>query len=743
MIEKKNQKLTTVSFVIWFLVTVSFAYSQPYHVNDTVILKDIQKGFLDKKFAITISFNSSPLYHTYWMEDKQTLFVDLIGSNLLCMEKFKLEMNSFGLQYATVKFYPGYEPGDSEAGKVDGIVIKGSKEFKHNIISDDNTIKIIFPEIKEVVFSQNSKEEETELPKSFSFTPEQKIGPQDEEEWQQAILGWQRWIDIGIENYRPLQIATEQYELAQMKAQEARRQFFPTAVVRLVDTVGETTGKVNIISKSAEIEFEQPLSYGGELQYKLEQAKINMELALMERQQLSTDYTLELKRNFYNVVLNRMNWDTFNKLLAEANKLLAMGKLLYQQGLITEVEYKQLSSSYQQIKFLFVSTQKELSLSELAFRQTLNLPGDEEITLVNWLPFGKVNIGLETALRIAKTQRSELKIRQLVTQFNNLNEQIAKSKNRFHLSLTGKVGKIAEDYESEPEEFRDSWYLGLKVSRPIGNSSLDASVVQQNRPVGMFSTEDTTKSFTKSLEWSIVDRLSMASDEKTARVEFLKAVNEEVETEESIISEVERSYANYVSSLFQIETSLQKLEFHSRRLKVTEGRMKVEEANITELLQGYLDYANEEVNYNRALLGYYIALSSISKACGVESYMSLVTEKPVIAAWENFSNHPATSVSYTPFKLPEFKKEITQIIPTGIQGRIIGVNNQYGMAILNIGQGKGLSSNSKVMVYRNGQEYALLVPARIDNNTAACYLEKGIDRDFKGLRIGDNVEILQ
>jgi len=744
LINKNIKKLTTVSSMIWLALTVSFFLPQPSHADDTVILKDIQRGFLNKKFAITISFNKSPLYYVYWIKKHQTLFIDLIGSNLLCMEKLKLELNAFGLQFVKVKFYPGYEPEADKSGKVDGIVIKAGRIFKYNIVSDENKIQIIFPEIKEAVLNnKKGAVKEVKLPKSFSFTPDQKIGPQNEKEWRQAILGWQPWLEIGVENYRSLQIATKQYELAQMKYREAKRQLFPTAVIRLIDTTGETTGKVDIISKSAEIEFEQPISYGGELRYKLEQARINMKLALMEHQQLSADYALELKRNFYNVILNRMNWDTFNKLLSEANKLLAMGKLMYQQRLITEVEYKQLTSSYQQIKFLFISAQKELSLAELAFRQTLNLPEDQDIKLANWLPFEKVNIDLDAALKLAKTQRPELKIRQLVTQFNNLNEQIAKSKNRFHISLTGKVGKMAEDYKSEPEVFRDSWYVGLKVSRPLGNNSLDTSIVQQNRPVGQFNTEDTTKSFTKSLELSLLDRLGTASDEKAAHVEFLKAVNEEMETEETITAETEKAYANYISALFQIETSLKKLAFQSKRLKVTEGKMKVEEANITDLLQSYLDYANEEINYNRALLGYYIALASMSKACGVESYLSLTTEKPVIAAWEKFGSYPLAHVGYTPFRLPSFEKEKPQAVPSGIQGRIIGVNNKYGMAILNIGGGAGVSPGDKVMVYRNGREYALLVPATIKNNITACYLEKGIDNDFKGLRIGDNVEILQ
>ncbi len=733
--------MPTVSSMILLALTVSLIQIQPSHADDTVILKDVKKEFVASKLALTISFDKSPLYHVYRIKNNEALFIDLIGSNIVCLEPLRRELNLAGIKTYEIMFYPGYEPKDNKAGIVDGVVIYLSMNTEYTVISDANTVQIIFPGMKEAGISQSASD--VQLPESFSFTPEKQTPPLDEETQQEAILGWRKWIGLGIENHRPLHIAKEQYELAQLKLRESRRQLFPTAVIRVIDTEGKTVGDVGIFSKSAELEFEQPLSYGGELRYKIEQADINMELALLEYQRLSSDFALELKRNYYNVILNRMNWDTFNKLLSEANKIMTLGELLYQKGLITELEYKQMQSSYEQIKFLFVSTQKELSLAELSFRQTLNISQDANVEFANWLPFEKVNIDFDSALKIAQTRRAELRIRQLITQFNNLNEQIAKSKDRFRISLTGKVGTLAEDNEGEEEIFRDSWYVGLKVSRPLGSSTINTSLTKQTTPVGSFRLGDETETFTRSMEVNLVDRLSVISDEKTARVEFLKAISEEIETEETIVSEAEKAYANYISSLFQIETSLKKLEFQSRRLTVTEGKMKVEEASITELLQAYLDYSNEEVNYSRALVGYYIALSSLSRVCAVDSYLSLATEKPVILAWENFSQRQSLRASYTPFALPEFKKEARQAIPTGVEGRVIGVNNKYSMAVLNIGRDKGLGPESKVMVYREGNEYALLVPARIEKETAVCYLEEGSGEKFKGLRIGDKVEILR
>ena len=667
LVSKVAARKLSISFMIWLLLTVSLLQITVSYSDDTVSLNSIEKVFQDGVFTLKFNFNQSPTYFAYWIKDNQYLFFDLIGSNILCMHKLKTDIDLPGLEYVEVEFYPGYEPTADKPGKVDGIKFAMSKTSKYDVLLNKKSIDIKFPSIREA-FVDKVVDKAADLPKAFSFMPNKRIGPKNEQEWQEAIWGWRPWLEIGAENYRDLKVAQSQYELAQLKQREAKRQLFPNAIIRVIDTIGTSVEDVGIFSKSYELELEQPISYGGELRYKIEQAEINKELSLYEHKRLYADYALELKRSYYNVVLNRMNWDTFNKLLEEANKIIALGEVLYQQHLITELEYKQLTSSYHQVKFFFISAQKELSLAELSFRQVLNIPEDEEINFVNWLPFERVNIDMDKALEIAKTRRSELRIRQLVSHFNNLNQQIAKAKNRCRVSFTGKIGQMAEGYETEDEVFRDSWYVGLKVTKPIGTSTLSSSVTKQSRPAGGFSLSETTESLTRSTEFSLVDRLSSIADISTAQIEHLKSLNEELESEETIVAEVGKSYANYISSLFQIETSLNKLDFLNKRLKVTEGKMKIEEADITALMQSYLDYANEKVNYNRALIGYYMALSGLSKACEVESFLSLTTSRPVIAAWEDFGENSPTSASYTPFLLPDFKKERKEAALTGIEG---------------------------------------------------------------------------
>lgn len=745
---KDKRKIYYLIIIFFFLIsaqakTIKSPSFSSKAKNDTVMIQKIDHQIEDNILKIKIYLSQPVTYLTYWIKRGRKLAIDLIGSNIIAQDKLEHKVNIEGIDKVYLKFYPGYEAKVNKSGKVDTIIVEMERENYYEVNLKSGYLEVLFPylEITTKKVRQVERDEFT-IPQRFSFSPEKLKGPVDKETLEKALLGWRPLLEIGAENYRPLEVAREQMELAQLKLREARRQLFPTAVIRWTNTTGTTVEDVGIFSKSYELEMEQPLTYGGELRFKIQQAKINLELARSEFERLYSDFALEVKRNYYNVILNRMNWDVFNQLLREAKKYLVLADVLLKKNLITELEYQQVESLNQQIKFLFISSQKELSLAELTLRQTLNLPPDEKLEIVNWLPFQKVNIDLNECLRLALKNRVELKITDLVTQFNALNEQIAKAKNRLRISLTGKAGRMAEDYETEPVVYRDSWYVGLKLSKPLGASTLNTSVIKQEIPLGTFRAGETSKTTTTALELNVLDRLAILSEEKAAQVELLKAVNESAETEDTVIADVERAYANYISSLFQIETSLKRMKFLKNRIRVTDARYKAGEAGLPELLQVRYDLANENITYNRALIGYYIALSSLSKACGVYSYLELATEKPVITAWEKFSQNPPLNLTYMPYQPQIFEKErtIKKTIAT-IEGQIIGVNNDYGIAIVNIGAQHGLSEVDEIKVLRNKKEIAILVPTKIESNITACRITS--NKNFKriGLMIGDKVEV--
>ena len=277
-VSKAMLKKISVSLMIWLFLTVSLIQTSILYADDTVTLNSIEKVFQNGLFTLKFNFNQSPTYSVYWINDNQYLFFDFIGSNILSISKLRIDINLPGIQYAEVEFYPGYEPIAGKPGKVDGVKLEIDKSSKYEIILNKNSIDVKFLSIKEV-FVDKAVDNSLNLPSVFNFTPDKRIGPQNEQEWQEAIWGWRPWLEVGVENYRELKVAQSQYSLAQLKLRESKRQLFPNAVIRATDTSGMTVGDVNIFSKSYELELEQPISYGGELRYKIEQAEINKELS--------------------------------------------------------------------------------------------------------------------------------------------------------------------------------------------------------------------------------------------------------------------------------------------------------------------------------------------------------------------------------------------------------------------------------------------------------------------------------
>ena len=121
MIRFMIRLLVTVSYCI---ITVSNCIIPQAYAGETIYLKELSSQFIKHKLNIIVKLDKTPLYSAYWIKEGQVLFIDLIGSNILCLEPFSVDINIGGLKDAWIKFYAGYEPQRGRPGKVDGIIIE-------------------------------------------------------------------------------------------------------------------------------------------------------------------------------------------------------------------------------------------------------------------------------------------------------------------------------------------------------------------------------------------------------------------------------------------------------------------------------------------------------------------------------------------------------------------------------------------------------------------------------------------
>ncbi|MCM8779269.1 MAG: TolC family protein [Candidatus Omnitrophica bacterium] len=691
---------------------------------DKIEVKERKEGL---KIIIT---SSHPLnYSVYETERPVRIILDLIGTHIYAQLPTKTTVEKGQLQEVNIRWYGKSPEKEGERGKVDLIELVLRKKIKHKVSTRNNQI-IIDLELPGFAPEKPPEEKKEEIPLV-------KLEPKFLEETE----GWEKWVDIALANYKPLHIAHEQVELAQVRVREARRMLFPITIVKASQTKGDTSVReVGFRERSFGIQIEQPITQGGELRYKLQQALVNLDIAQREYERIKADYILEVKRAYYNLLIYIMNTNIYEEIFKEAEEFLQMAQKHYENKLITQLEFLNVQSLYSQIKYQLVAAQKDRTLAELTFKQVLNLEPSVPIEFESWLKFEKLDLNLNRCKEIAFKKRPELSINELIVRFNELGQKVADSKEKMKLSLSGFLGRSGSAYETEPLNLKTDWFLGIKLSKAFGGNTLNTTLTKEETVPKLSLSQEKTGAMSAAAEFSLLDGLPRLSEKKSANVEYLRAVNELWEVQKTIESEVVSSFNEYQKALYQLDNVLERIQFQKKRVEVTEARWKLNEAGISDVLEAKIALASEKAYYNNLLANYYGALSALTKACGLYKYAELIQGVSPEVIWHRVAG--AEELDYT-----QVHKEV--FIPKGEKlvkieelpgGKIIAVNNEAGFAIVNLGEEQGMKEGVELWVYRQREKVGVLKVSKSKRTTSSCKIARA-EGGVK-IRLGDEVRVI-
>lgn len=682
-----------------------------------------------ENIRLIITTNQSLNYSVYETEFPPRLIIDLIGTDIYSQLPSKMKVDKSQLREINLHWYGKCPEKEGERGKVDLVELVLKKKVKYKIFTRNNQIimDLELPgfEPKEII---EEKEEKTPLVRL-------------EQKFLEETEGWEKWVEIALANYKPLHIAHEQVELAQIKVREAKRMLFPITVIKGSRLHGDTSVKdVSFTEQSLGIQIEQPLTQGGELRYKLEQALVNLDIAQREYERIKQEYILEVKRAYYNLLTYIINAGIYEELFKEAEKFLEMAKKHFENKLITQLEFLNVQSLYSQIKYQLVASQKDRTLAELTFKQVLNLEATSPIEIDPWLKFEKLDLNLEKCKEIAFKKRPELSINELIARFNELGQKVADSKERLKISVSGFLGRSGSAYETEQLKMKSDWFLGLKLSKAFGGNTLNASITKEETVPKLSLSQEKTGSLGATAEFNLLDGLNRLSEKKGATIEYLRAVNELWEIRKTIESEVVTSFNEYQKILYQLDNVLERIQFQKKRVDVTEARWKLNEAGISDVLEAKLALASEKAYFNNLLANYYGALSAITKACGLYKYAELIQGVSPEIAWYRVKG---------PEELDYARLHKEVLIPKGEElvriedlpgGKIIAVNNEAGFAIVNLGEEQGVSEGQELWVYRQKEKIGVLKVSKTKKTTSSCRIAR---REIGlSIKLGDEVRVI-
>lgn len=429
-------------------------------------------------------------------------------------------------------------------------------------------------------------------------------------------------VDLALENHMAAKIAQEEIELSRLKIREARRALYPAASINYLETTGKTTGTTqDFTDKEYKMKFEYPLYYGWRLRYAVEQATSNMKASTFNYDKVLQDMRLEVETAFYSYVAARMNLKLHRSLLEEAGRIFSIAKKRFDAGLSTKAEYIQVESQFKQINYQIVSSENEVTITKLNLMQAMNVGDSEKIIdkidkyQEKDLEPVNVDIALDDCVNLALKSRPDLKAKEYSLEANDYERKIVESKNQLRVDLTGTYGKSGGAYESEALTLGPDWYLGVKVTKPLGGNTISTAVTKE-KTSQKHGQSTRTESMSKSVEMGLLNNLQQFSEEKSAEIGYKKAMDEVQQARDNIVKEVKDTYLNYKKGLSQISSNLNKIKYREEELKIAKARAGLNEISLSEFMQANMNFIDEKGYYIEALGSLYQSLAKLNRATG-------------------------------------------------------------------------------------------------------------------------------
>jgi TonB family protein len=593
---KRITLLYLIVFIIvtYFYPTVSYSYVNPSDVLTNYILeisrdiyanikKPLESVLIDSKGEVRLKLLLSP-----WGELKDAYVSGSSGNNDLdniCLE--------------AVWLHERFQP------------------FPENLGEEDKWVEV------PVIFSQIPKRQDLRVrPRPYRDKME-KI-----EEKKIDLYNMNDAVDMAVENQMAAKIASEEVELARLKLREARRALFPTSSLNYMETTGATTGSTqDFTDKEYKLKFEYPLYYGWRLKYAVEQAVSNVKTSRHNYDKAMQELRIEVEIGFYSYLAGKLNVEAQKRLLAETRYIVDLAKRRFHMGLTTRSEFLQVESQIKQINYQLASSSSDMEMAKLTLAQAMGIENpakidsiiDTDISLIELKPVYR-DLGLEDCLDLAFKNRPDLKAKEYTVESNEYETKIADSKDQLKVDLTGSYGKSGGAYESETLRMDTDWYIGFKVSKPLGANTLSTSYTKEETSE-KHGQSSRTSSVSKAMELGLIDGLQMFSEQKSAEIGLKKAKEDLRKTREQVVKEIKESYLNYEKGLIQVNTNFDKIEYREEELKIAKARAELNEIPTSELIRAYISLSDEKLYYIESIGSLYQAFAKLNKATGYALFL--------------------------------------------------------------------------------------------------------------------------
>lgn len=234
---------------------------------------------------------------------------------------------------------------------------------------------------------------------------------------------------------------------------------------------------------------------------------------------------------------------------------------------------------------------------------------------------------LEELIDLAYQHRPEIQVEAERLRSARLEESISRGAFLPRADLTMEFGELGEAFirDTTDSPHFPEWHLAFELSNNVlGNKIKYTFDNDENAPsVAQFLGGSGSQVTRKKLEVGILDGLEEFADLKEAQVKKLEQVVELEKKEREVIRQVKEGYFDYHKARVQVESSLKRNQYHERILKLKTLQLEKTEIEISDYLQAELNWAEERGRVHQALADLAKAKSKLNRAIGVRDFLPL------------------------------------------------------------------------------------------------------------------------
>ena len=181
------------------------------------------------------------------------------------------------------------------------------------------------------------------------------------------------------------------------------------------------------------------------------------------------------------------------------------------------------------------------------------------------------------------------------------------------------------------DNWKPEYHVGLECSWNVFGNTM-RYVYDNNQeapnPSGYNSGGKGNWSVQNSASIGLLDNLEQFTTVKEKEIERKEAILEFELSEKDMVSEVKESYYNYNRARIQMRSVLKKLAYREKLVELARHRSEINEIQLSEYLQAEIDLVEERNTFYQAMVDYFIARASLNKAIGMSNFVDIEKMPP-------------------------------------------------------------------------------------------------------------------